>query len=1612
MFSSLSRATPQTQATTSFVASGTITIVPQTPFTILVNGTTPPDPNSVTVSAGNTVTAVVTTPDDYTWYKFYYYTINGVPQTFAVVNRSLYTIHVNPADALLRWYLYTVTKHTLTYQSSTGVNTPVILGSKFDAITTDVHVVLDPISESVYFYNNHGIQLSKVTLPAAPIAYAKVPEKQSVVVLILGGEAYEIYLDSSSAGLAPFYARRNYSEFSDTTFVTQLPGEDLISYLRRARAKKAIPPATCITYNGTHLWAGGNGSVWVVDPNDNFRLLHNFDVDEYVLNIAPLPNDQGAVLVCQSQKVYTIDYTGNVTEIYQGTAVWEPALFNDRVYIPESEIGYLKVYNPTTKTFEADITTPEFSPSYTKVVDNKMYVCGHDNETVLVFDQYLNQTKLVFPNKVTWISVVGNSYIASHWLKDYKILDVKDLYRIVQVNFKSRSGPITHIGTDESLVIPLGNDEIYAYTPQNAWLWVNGRRTYSNGTRGTALTGGDYIALNYSARVAGKSRTNCIIGDTAYDYDIEAFDETYFPRNIELPIQIPQTLGVHTRKINLPRFFTPCHMSIEFGTIKVNDLAYYGDTLVNPTDTITVEINTRGNNSLPVFTIGARQFVIPISTNIPTNIDPIVTQEVQLEPGTAVQFNITINEEGSKYDYIIPGYYDIVVKRNDVDITGNYYTQFGKGDNLVVQFTSSKKLYDIKDVYLLGFHNYQFRAKNKIPPAINYLDYGTLTYPYARQFDNQFSGETTTLFNMAINYYSPPDVQYTTANLTIGGLDPEFVGNLAVLGGDSYLVINGNLITNTSNISVVNGDQVSLARNVVNYFDVPVTVVQSLPTDDEDGFAEVEVGIWRILNRSIEPISQADAFHPASTDRWTITETGTVDNIELIKSAYELSRLSTRKIISNSEALESKTETKLRFAQTDITSSNSATDLALDAQLTRSEQLSMTASQATDEAMNLIANDGSSTELITGLITTVASSMGEHEQVLLNYSTPVEIAKWYNTDRKIFSSTGQLDLLMLKNRSGSQVGFYVDNQPRLNMPAVEFDFDDSITNETISVDRYRESQRTIFSSVGTLMLEEFFKGTTYAADRIRNLSDHNLKFSIPLNQSTKDPAHTASKVENFVEMLSTVTKTIAEFEFRRAVFADKTSSTITQTNYESSTRTNPVNSYANYVLNLKTSTEKLLDLFYQPPRNYFSNLENNLILDHKYQWQGFIETDTSITTKYEKISEVDTLTNLPLPTIGGDGYIYAQATYLKEQSKNFIFETTPGNLDALLDYVFVPTNFLLEQPEIKDRVKEIFKSSTQNFITNSSPFNLTVEPKYFINGSQASLVWSQSSILDMQVRLSSQGQLIFNPITQDLATLNIMKNHQDFNAAESPTSDHIVMHYVQDLIEQSIISMQPEAAQLEFVKNRQNFVPFVVPASGQVVMSYEHDLPVQTVIPMQPSADQSGFGTSVDMYWHTIGDSPAGQASMQFIPEQVVEHYSHLIYYRDREVLGVTVNMKPKQVGDSSTLGRIGLDIEKQGLKNYAKINWQRERPQYYYMGGLSVPEFDQGEIWDNEIETVYGAFATQEDAALAASKYQKFRPFLILDTNLWTYRVLLDTGLVCSLPKGRYPIAWLLRGG
>jgi hypothetical protein len=106
------------------------------------------------------------------------------------------------------------------------------------------------------------------------------------------------------------------------------------------------------------------------------------------------------------------------------------------------------------------------------------------------------------------------------------------------------------------------------------------------------------------------------------------------------------------------------------------------------------------------------------------------------------------------------------------------------------------------------------------------------------------------------------------------------------------------------------------------------------------------------------------------------------------------------------------------------------------------------------------------------------------------------------------------------------------------------------------------------------------------------------------------------------------------------------------------------------------------------------------------------------------------------------------------------------------------------------------------------------------------------------------------------------------------------------------------------------------------------------------------------------------------------------------------------------------LQHQQQDIKSSAlKMTFERDRPLLYFTA-ITLPDIDRGFVWDEDISVEYGAFATEADAILAAQRYTDFRPFLIMDTGLWTYRVNVDTNLVCNLPKGRYPIAWLIRGG
>ena len=108
-------------------------------------------------------------------------------------------------------------------------------------------------------------------------------------------------------------------------------------------------------------------------------------------------------------------------------------------------------------------------------------------------------------------------------------------------------------------------------------------------------------------------------------------------------------------------------------------------------------------------------------------------------------------------------------------------------------------------------------------------------------------------------------------------------------------------------------------------------------------------------------------------------------------------------------------------------------------------------------------------------------------------------------------------------------------------------------------------------------------------------------------------------------------------------------------------------------------------------------------------------------------------------------------------------------------------------------------------------------------------------------------------------------------------------------------------------------------------------------------------------------------------------------------------------------LSNSAVENYKQRIPIYSKNLYQLNNEKYHYI--KLIPELNNGELWDNEIDTIYGAFETVADAFEAAKKYQEYRPFIINDTDFWTYRVIIDSNLVCPM-RVRYPIAWLIRGG
>ena len=784
MFPSISRALPNTPQVTQFVATKQIIIATQSTIAFAINSI-PNNNSSITVQAGDVVSATITSPQNHLEHAFFEYTIDGIPQNFAVVNVSQYTIRLNPAHADKRWYNYTSSTQDLTLRKLTGDFVQLTLYNRLLNVNFDFHVILDILTTAAYFISPAGVITAKISFTNAPIGYQILKNLNLALVVTAAGELYTI--DQSGA----------------TTLLPALPSATAI----------------CISYDGSrYIWAAGDGWAWKLDATNNFSLVATVAVTNKVLGIAACPGGSAAIAATDTSKLYLLEATGVTDLNHIGVGLGQPICFNNKIYIPDSSNEQILVYDCISDALVTPIATPGFSPSYTFVHSTNLYVCGNDSPDVLVFDQTLTLTStILFFDKITWISVAFDTIIASRWLTNYQLTLAPNLERIVNVKFNKRYGPITHIGSDVIVIKQLGSTvtgAVNGYTAARTTLWVNGTKSSSQSVRGVELIDDDNVNISYRSTVPGTSQIACVIGDTAYDYQITSFVETYIPRYIDFPLGT--TINpVYTLNIEMPSQMTLCTMAIEYGTLYLDGALYDGSYYVQASSLITISIpigrpQNFGLGTVPIFTLGGRQFAVPISSFVNAAFAIIVDD--QLIPGTLIKKTQVISGQAALYDFILPNYYDIDISQqrpneNAKSVVGDYYHSFGVGDILSVEFKSSSKLYDTEAVYILGPTNYKFIAENSPPFLINTLTYDPVIAPYTRSIDQILEGSVEITGGGAQNYIPgtqfTPTIQFTTPTYPVTTSAAINSGSLEFLqASDNYLHYQNSLFQAIGNFTI------------------------------------------------------------------------------------------------------------------------------------------------------------------------------------------------------------------------------------------------------------------------------------------------------------------------------------------------------------------------------------------------------------------------------------------------------------------------------------------------------------------------------------------------------------------------------------------------------------------------------------------------------------------------------------------------------------------------------------------------------------------------------------------------------------------------------------------
>lgn len=524
MFRSVSACVPNSVITTEFTSLVNQEFNIWSNVTISVNGIEV-HVRPIYLNSGDEVAATVTTPSSYLGYQFYPYTLDKKPQTFAVVNKNNYNATIKPVDARKRWYNYLPKSFEISWYNQQ--NSIVTVGTARNLVKiNEVHVVLDAANKSVVFYSKDQYLVTRTYLPAAPIDYKKIPSTsvnyaQDLLVLCSNGRLYRVSYDSRAGGSEEFTPAISSSfALDDLPFQEDIPGVgSFLDYARSKLLAELFPVVTSFDIRNNIIWLAGGNKVYTLTLNFSPLTTITIPSGEVILNLACV--GISAVVVTRSQKLFYVRATGAVTEAYSAAALGAPCTLPTgfQVVVPEGNAQKLQIFEEMSGTLALVnyLDTPDFIPAYCEMFDDRLWVTGHDSTIALRFSGSSSMQVFEFSEKVTLVSVIGNSILANHYLKDFVTLNLTGIQKVMPVKFESRTGPITQIGTTPVLMRMLGQQGLVPIPGPGISYYVNGQL----GDGSIGCNSGDYLGISYRAVSAGDIRSTVILGDTAYDYDVK-----------------------------------------------------------------------------------------------------------------------------------------------------------------------------------------------------------------------------------------------------------------------------------------------------------------------------------------------------------------------------------------------------------------------------------------------------------------------------------------------------------------------------------------------------------------------------------------------------------------------------------------------------------------------------------------------------------------------------------------------------------------------------------------------------------------------------------------------------------------------------------------------------------------------------------------------------------------------------------------------------------------------------------------------------------------------------------------------------------------------------------